>query len=170
MRPADGIRVSMLIEVEPALAFEVFTEDVDLWWKRGIAYRVRGKRPGTMRFEPGVGGRLVEAWGDEPGDMGQPGEHEIGRILVWDPGVRLAFEYRGPNFEPDQCTEVDVRFEASASGTLVTLEHSGWDGLPHDHPVRHGLPREEFLGMWGGLWTDQLRVLRSCGRARNESR
>ncbi len=45
---------------------------------------------------------------------------EVGRVLVWEPGPRLAFTYRGD-------TEVEVRFEASEHGTRVVLEHRGFD-------------------------------------------
>ena len=161
MRPADGISVSVLVEVDPATAFEVFTEDVDGWWKRGPAYRFRAGRAGTMRFEPGVGGRLIEVF-DAEGDV-----YEVGRILVWSPAQRLVFEWRGPNFEPDQSTAVEVTFEQVARGTRVTVEHNGWYGLPQDHPVRHGLGDEAFAQMIGGWWSQQIRSMRTHAERRS---
>jgi len=155
--------VSVRVEASPALAFQVFTDDVDLWWKRGIAYRVAGNKPSTVRFEGQLGGRLVEV-------LASGGRvHEVGRVLVWNPGQHLAFEFRGPNFQPDQVTRVDVRFEEQPDGaTRVTVEHSGWDSLPADHPVRHRLPPAQFYGMWGSLWHDQLASARLCVRLRAE--
>jgi len=158
VRPVDAITVSTLVAVDPGTAFEVFTSDVDAWWRRGIAYRVEGEGASTMRFEPGVGGRLVEVFGEPPGEL-----FEFGRIEVWEPGRRLVFDWRGPNFEPGQKTRVEVRFEAVGEGTRVTVEHSGWDGLPRDHPVRHRLPDGAFARMWGGWWSRQLGALRQLG-------
>ena len=153
-----GVTVSTLVRVDPATAFGVFTDEVDAWWKTGPAYRFGGRRAGTMRFERGAGaGRLVEAYPD--GEV-----YEVGRILAWEPVFRLAFEFRGPNFQPDQRTEVEVRFEAVSGGTRVTVEHTGWDRLPADHPVRHGLPEDEFARMWGGWWHGQLTALRFLSR------
>jgi hypothetical protein len=60
--PGDQVTVSVVVAVKPAVAFEVFTKATDLWWKRGLRYRVAGKRPGTLQFEEGVGGRLFETF------------------------------------------------------------------------------------------------------------
>ena len=153
MRPVDGITVHVHVDADPDTAFRVFTDDVDSWWQRGPAYRFRPDG-GTLRFESGPDGRLVE------GDAN--GEYVVGRVLRWEPGAHLEFEFIGPNFRPGQRTLVAVRFAASRTGTDVTLSHSGWDGLPQDHPVRHGLADDAFHRQWGGMWTRQLRALRAC--------
>lgn len=154
MTRSDAVRAETVVRVPPDEAFAVFTDDVDAWWRRGPAYRFGGGREGTLRFEPGVGGRLVEAFDDG-------GEHEVGRIVAWEPGARLAFEFRPPNFAPDERTVVDVRFEPhGAAATRVLLEHRGWTGLPPRHPARHGLPDRDFLAQRGSWWIDQLRALR----------
>jgi hypothetical protein len=147
----------VLVGLDPAEAFEVFTADVDLWWRRGPAFRVPGGDAGELRFEPGVGGRLVQG-------LAEGREWELGRVSVWDPGRRLVFEFRVPNFEPDQTTEVEVVFESSDGGTRVTVEHRGWAGLPRGHPARHGLEGEAFLSMRGRWWIELLRALRSRAR------
>jgi hypothetical protein len=49
---------------------------------------------------------------------------------------------------------VEIRFEATESGTRVTLEHRGWDALRGDHPVRHGLEGPAFTAMIGMHWGD----------------
>src|SRR6266850_1351361 len=46
-------RVTTLVEVDPAEAFEVFTREIDAWWKRGPRYRFAS---GALRFE----GRVVK--------------------------------------------------------------------------------------------------------------
>lgn len=88
----DQARVSGLVEVPPPVAFRVFTEEIDQWWRRGFKYRVAGKRPGTMRLEPGIGGRLFEAYETADG----PHISETGHITVWEPPSRLVFEWRAP--------------------------------------------------------------------------
>jgi len=90
--------------------------------------RFRFGGQGTLRFEGSK--RLVEAFEGK--------EREIGKVLVWEPGARLVFEWRAVNFVPGEVTEVEVRFEASNDGTQVSLEHRGWSKLRPDHPVRHG--------------------------------
>jgi hypothetical protein len=74
--------------------------------------------------------------------------------------TRLVFEWRNPNFGPQEVTEVEVRFDATASGTYVTVEHSGWVALPPDHPARHGQPVAEFSRMLGRWWGDLMTALR----------
>ena len=154
--------VSVFVAVEPTPAFELFTRDVDLWWKRGPAFRVgatRGFPNSELRFESGVGGRLVEIMEPEGASDGE--RWELGRVRVWEPGVRLVFEYRVPNFRPDESTEVEVRFEASAGGTQVTVEHRGWSGLRKGHPARHGLGDRQVEEQRGGWWLQQLQRYRA---------
>lgn len=153
-----NVMVGITLEVEPEEAFRLFTEEVDLWWQRGVKFRFHPRAHGTMKFEPGEGGRLVEIYDEAKGDL-----YEVGRILVWEPGVRLVFEWRGPNFRDGQVTEVDIRFKPVEAGTRVVLEHRGWETLPPDHPARHGLGDRAFLTMQGGWWEEQLGALRGMG-------
>ena len=78
----------------------------------------------------------------------------------WEPPSRLVFEWRGVNFAPGERTEVEVLFEPSPSGTLVTVTHRGWAGLRPDHPVRHGQEVTAFIRMMGLWWGDLLTSLR----------
>lgn len=145
----DGAKVSVFVAVAPADAFVVFTEETDLWWRRGPRYRIGGRSPGVLAFEPGVGGRLFETTGRRT--------HEIGRVLVWEPPERLSFEWRGVNFAPGESTRVDVEFQPFGEGTMVVLRHRGWQSLRDDHPARHGNLGADFDRMngqwWGGLMT-----------------
>lgn len=151
----DRVAVTTVVAVDPATAFEVFTDEVDAWWKRGPRFRWRPGQDGTMRFEPGVGGRLMEVYDDTGDDI-----FEVGRVLVWKPADRLVFEFRARNFEPDQITEVEVRFEAVDQGTRVSVEHRGWESLPEDHPARHGLKGPAFHSLMGVWWADLLGAIR----------
>jgi Domain of unknown function (DUF4440)/Activator of Hsp90 ATPase homolog 1-like protein len=121
----DGVATAIVeVAVDPPTAFEVFTEEVAAWWR--AARLGEGE---SVRFEPGVGGRVLALAG-EP-DMPPV---EVGRVLVWEPGPRLAFTYRDN-------TEVEVRFEAAEHGTRVVLEHRGFD---------HGLTTD-LSDDWAGL-------------------
>jgi uncharacterized protein YndB with AHSA1/START domain len=154
MKSRDSVSVTTLVDVDPGTAFRIFTDDVDLWWRRGPLYRPEVEGNGKMRFEPGPGGRLLEAY--ETGKV-----FEIGRILAWEPGSRLLFDWRARNFEPGETTVVEVRFEKSGEGTRVTLEHRGWDSIPASHPFRRGWTGEAFASMVGLRWADQLVSLRA---------
>jgi uncharacterized protein YndB with AHSA1/START domain len=158
---ADRARVSVLVEVPPELAFQIFTEEIDSWWRRGLKYRVAGSRQGTIHLEPGLGGRLYESF-DAGGDAQL---RETGRVTFWDPPRRLELEWRAVNFAPSELTVVEVDFEPSVSGTRVTVTHRGWDALRGDHPVRHGQPPESFIRSLGLWWGDLMSSLREVARA-----
>lgn len=152
-----SVVVTTTVAVEPATAFEVFTDEVDAWWKHGPRYRPGSDRSSVMRFEPGVGGRLLEVYQDAQG-----GAFELGRITVWEPAGRLIFEMRGRDFAPGEPgTEVEVRFEPFSGGTRVTVEHRGWDALPKDHAAFHGLGEPAFSNMMGVWWADLLVAARA---------
>jgi uncharacterized protein YndB with AHSA1/START domain len=148
--------VTTYVAVDPIAAFEVFTRETDLWWRRGPRHRFGRARRGVLHFEPGTGGRLFEEYDDGE----QPELFEVGKVLAWEPGARLLFEWRILNFAPGERTEVEVRFEPTDGGTRVTLEHRGWSALPEDHPARHGLTGEAFTSMIGLWWGEILTTLR----------
>jgi len=147
---SERARVTTFVAVSPADAFDVFTTEIDAWWRRGARFR-GASNASELCFErdaAGVGTCLVER---------APGERfEIGRVLVWEPGKRLAFEWRQRNFASGECTEVEVRFEEAPSGTRVTLEHRGWEAIHHGHPAPHGLRGEAFSSMIGVHWGQLL--------------
>lgn len=155
--PGDQARVSVQLAVPPEQAFRCFTEDVNLWWRRGRRFRNAPGERGLVCIEPGEGGRLFESFDTEAGEQ----VVEIGRTLVWAPPTRLVLRWRASNFGEREHTEVEVRFQAQGSGTLVTLTHRGWSTIRDDHPVRHGLERPAFLRMMGLWWGDQLVALRA---------
>jgi len=152
----DRARVSVLVAAPPDVAFRVFTEEIDRWWRRGLKYRVSGKGRGIMRLEPGVGGRLFEEIESKAG----PRIVETGRVTEWNPPARLALEWRNVNFSKTEKTLVEVVFDESPSGTLVTVTHSGWSAIRADHPVRHGLDVPAFIRMHGMWWGEVLTSFR----------
>ena len=157
----DSATVTVLVSVAPQVAFDVFTREIDLWWKQGPRYRIAGKRRGQLNFEPGVGGRLFETFDLPSGAQ----TFVVGRVTAWEPPALLELEWRGVNFAPDEKTFVSVRFAPSTSGTLVTVRHRGWSALRDDHPVRHGLAGAGFSRMIGLWWGDLLSSLREHAAA-----
>jgi hypothetical protein len=156
MRAAEVATVTTLVAVDPVRAFDVFTSEIGQWWKSGPRYRFDPEKSGTMRFEPGVGGRLMEVHDAKTG-----AGFEVGRVLVWEPGARLVFEFRGRDFAPGERTEVEVRFEAEGQGTRLILEHRGWGTIRPGHPARHGHSGQAFGDMIGLWWADLLVAIRA---------
>lgn len=101
---------SVQVSVDPERAFTAFTDEIDSWWVRGPINFFDSGRAVAMRIEPGVGGQLLEVYDDATGDA-----LELGRITVWEPGVRLAYRSSVDD------TEVDVRFDAVEDGTRVRV-------------------------------------------------
>jgi uncharacterized protein YndB with AHSA1/START domain len=123
----DTVTVSIDVAVDPDTAFDVFTNEIDSWYQRGPhSWRYPDRAVG-IRFEPRVGGRLLEVHDADSGEG-----FAFGRVLVWEPGARLVFADLVSSAPPDPVTEVEVRFEAAGEGTRVTLEHRGLDRLPPD--------------------------------------
>ncbi len=152
----DRARVSVAVAVPQSQAFELFTAEIDRWWRRGLKFRHSASRSGLLCIEPAVGGRLFESF-DREGTL-----HvlEVGRVKVWDPPHRLSFTWRNENFAANESTAVDIEFAPSGSGTLITVTHSGLSALRADHPARHGLQGAEFSRMIGLWWGEQMNSLR----------
>jgi hypothetical protein len=94
------------VATDPLTAFTIFTDEFDQWWGRGPIDAYDTWRLVERRIEGGVGGRLVEDYGDE--------ERVTGTITVWEPGARLAWTTRND-------VTIEVTFEAHASGTRVRV-------------------------------------------------
>lgn len=158
----DQARVSVAVDVEPAVAFELFTAQIDQWWRRGPKYRHAGSERGIIHIEPHVGGRLFESFATSPMSPTSPASTviEVGRVRIWSPPARLAFSWRNANFAADETTDVEVEFTPNGSGTLVVVTHRGWSALRGDHPARHGLQGADFSRMIGLWWGEQLTALR----------
>lgn len=161
----DKATATVTVPCAPEVAFEVFTTETELWWRRGVKFRVARHHPGVLVLEPKLGGRLFEQYESDDG----PRVHETGRIIAWEPPGRFELEWRGENFAPGEITFVTVTFEPTPSGgTRVTVEHRGFAALRPDHPVRHDAAEPVFIarsGMWWGALLTGLRV-HLLGRAK----
>jgi uncharacterized protein YndB with AHSA1/START domain len=155
--PARGDQavVSVLVKVPPEQAFRIFTEEIDGWWRNGLKYRI-GKHRSVVHLEARLGGRLFESFETTAG----PKTKQTGTVTCFEPPSRLVLEWRAVNFAPHEKTEVEVLFEASPSGTLVTVTHSGWSQIRADHPARHGAETAQFLSNMGMWWAELMTSLR----------
>jgi len=163
MTTGDAVKVTAFVRVPVADAFAAFTEDIDLWWRRGPAYRAGGRWPSTMHLEPKLGGRVFEQLASP-----EPVLREIGAITAWDPPGHLAMTWRAANFRPEQTTVVEIWFAPSGDGTNVTLEHRGWSAIPDDAPVRHGRTGTAFVAEIGRWWAGLLASMRAHAATDND--
>ncbi len=124
--PPDAVIATVDVALDPAAAFAVFTEEIGQWWRPGPINWNNASLAVGIRIERGVGGRWIEVHDPATGEG-----FECGRITVWEPGARFVFLYRDAGHVLDG-TEVEVRFEAIAGGTRVTLEHRGWEQVSRD--------------------------------------
>jgi hypothetical protein len=153
---SQSVTVSTRVVAEPAEAFALFTGEIGAWWAAGAVGGARWR--GTLRFEPGAGGRLLKSAGAET--------WEIARVRTWEPPARFVFECREAGDANGPCTEVEVRFVSAAGGTRVTLEHRGFERLPADHPARGGLGHEALLRLWARCWAERLDEAKSAAERR----
>ncbi len=94
------------LPLDPGAAFEAVANELTLALPRlGI------------NFEAGVEGRVIQ------------NSFEVGRIVAWEPGKRLAIEWRQASWEPEETTEIEFLFEPADGGTHLRIEHHKWGAL-----------------------------------------
>jgi uncharacterized protein YndB with AHSA1/START domain len=146
---ASRVLVSLRVNATPARAFSAFTQEIGRWWRPNGLFQFTARRDGTLAFEPGTDGRLLETYPE-----GDP--FVVGRVRVWEPPHRLVLSWRQESFDPDQETELQVRFDAVGDQTRVTVEHHGWDAIPPEHAARHGFPLPVFQLRFAEWWRTML--------------
>ena len=117
MTQPASVRVTIHVAVDPATAFDVFTGEIDAWYRRGPHNFFDPVRAIGVRLEPEVGGRLLEVYDNDTGDA-----REMATVTVWEPPSRLVLR-------DSHATEIDVTFESRGDETKVTLEHRGLERL-----------------------------------------
>jgi uncharacterized protein YndB with AHSA1/START domain len=122
----EPIRRSVHVRLDPEASFRLFTTDMGSWWPLDVHTRAEDdQEPKDVVFEGHVGGRIYEL-------MTDGSEGSWGTVTAWDPGERVVFDWK-PNDTDRPPTEVEVRFEAADDGgTIVQLEHRGWEALGPD--------------------------------------
>ena len=147
------IVVDVVVPCPPDRAFDYFTRDIGRWWP--LATHSLGEADAAdVRFEPRVGGRLVETLRDG-------GEHVWGEVTAWRPGSQVAFSWHlGRDPSTAQC--VDVQFAPTPGGTRVTLTHGGWERLPEGGETM----RERYANGWKGVFVERFGAYCASAAAR----
>jgi uncharacterized protein YndB with AHSA1/START domain len=112
------IKKSIHVKRPVETAFRVFTEDIGKWWPLKEGFSFGGDRADQIWLEGKTGGRFFERFSDGE-------EFVVGVVTTYSPPSRIVFEWKQPDW--DAPTEVEVRFTPDGAGTLVELEHRGWE-------------------------------------------
>ena len=153
--PTEPVRKSVRVACDVERAFRVFVEDFAEWWPAERFSRTADDQyaPGVtlaqVVFEPRAGGLVYEV--NSEGDHGSWAE-----VIVLEPPHRLVLAWK-PNDRNEPPTEVDIRFEPDGDGTIVRLEHRGWERLGaraaearEGHDQGWSVPLERFAAAAAG--------------------
>jgi hypothetical protein len=127
-----ALRKTAHVRQPPDIAFELFTDRMAEWWPLDT-HSVGRADARTVRVEHGVGGRIVET-------MAGGATALWGTVQAWDPPARVRFTWH-PGAPPEEATEVEISFVATAEGTTVELVHTGWDRRPDGADARRNYLR-----------------------------
>jgi uncharacterized protein YndB with AHSA1/START domain len=143
----EPIRASITVNREPEDAFRIFTRSMGTWWpvadySMAADREEEGIKVESVVFEEREDGRVYEVMSD-----GTEGTWAI--VLTWDPPRRLVLAWK-PNLSDNPPTELEVTFAPEGSGTVVELEHRGWERL--------GALAERARAGYGAGWTVVLEL------------
>ena len=117
----------MVVEVDVATAFDVFTNGLDRWWPR--SHHIGSTEMTEAVLEPWDGGRWFER--DADGN-----ECDWGYVLAYEPPRRLVLAWQIDaqwKHDPSLITEVEVNFVPhDATTTAVQVEHRNLDRFGPD--------------------------------------
>lgn len=147
------IVVELVVACPPDRAFDYFTRDIGRWWPLD-SHSVGLAQSESVRFEPHVGGRLVETLADGS-------ESAWGTVEAWHPGSMLRFTWH-PGRESGTAQWVEVTFAGHAAGTRITLTHGGWERLGE----RAAQARANYVGGWRLVLVDRYGSFASAPSAR----
>jgi quercetin dioxygenase-like cupin family protein/uncharacterized protein YndB with AHSA1/START domain len=150
MTTIEPIVMTTTVKVPADVAFEIFVEEVNRWWKPGPYFWNDPARAIDIRFERGVGGRWIECYDDLGDDV-----FVMGEVTGWVVGESIAMTYRTMSLG-DFGYPVEIEFTQVGDGTTVTLRHGGWEQLGDDAVAsrdRYARGWDSVLG-WFQNWAD----------------
>ena len=140
------INKSIVVSADAVAAFKHFTGRMGDWWPLASHCISAGKHDApakTCTMEPKVGGRVYET-----APTGE--EYDWGKVLVWEPGVRVAWSWHLSR-PVEQATEIEVSFhDLGDVRTRVDLEHRNWARLGADAAET----RANYDGGWDTVFAD----------------
>jgi uncharacterized protein YndB with AHSA1/START domain len=126
----DPMRGTVTVRCAVQHAFRIFTEEMSTWWplesySRAVSeFEDQGVEAERLEFQPRMGGSLLE-------HMSDGRTLPWAEVIAWHPPHRVVMAWR-PHSMPEPPTELEVTFTAADRGTLVELEHRGWERLSDD--------------------------------------
>ena len=123
----DPIRRSATVPTGVERAFDLFTKGMGTWWPLDLYSRAvsdfahENVDAVKLEFDARWGGSIVE-------EMSNGRVLHWAEVTEWDAPWRVVLAWR-PHAQPEPPTELEVTFAARAGGTLVEVEHRGWDRL-----------------------------------------
>jgi uncharacterized protein YndB with AHSA1/START domain len=144
-----AVNRSVAVQASPERAFEVFTAGFSSWWPIE-SHHIGEKMAVEVVIEPRAGGRWFER--DAEG-----AECVWGFVTEWDPPHRLVLTWHLTSEyefdpDPDRASEVEVTFTPQGGGTLVALEHRGFE----KHGETGARIRETVSGTGG--WSELIQM------------
>jgi SAM-dependent methyltransferase len=103
------IRTSIDVALEPRAAFDSICTELSFALERL-----------GMRIDTGPGGTVTA------------GTLEIGRVISWTPGERLALEWHPATWDPATTTTLELSVEPHEDGSVITVEIRGWERVVRD--------------------------------------
>ncbi len=119
-----NIKKEVMVEASQQIAFEVFTEKMDLWWPKTHHTGSCPMIESILECRPG--GRWFSRHEDGS-------EQNVGHLRIWEPFGRLVlvWQLNGDfKYDPELISEIEVLFVPKGlNSTLVTLEHRNLEKL-----------------------------------------
>jgi uncharacterized protein YndB with AHSA1/START domain len=148
----ESIRKELIVEASREHAFNVFTENINLWWPR--SHHI-GKSPLVeLVLEPKVNGRWYSRHEDGS-------EANVGDVQTWQPYGKLIliWQVNGDfKFDPNLITEVEVNFIPQGENkTKVEFEHRDLERLGSG-----GKTAQSMDEGWGMI----LELFRNCAQSK----
>jgi uncharacterized protein YndB with AHSA1/START domain len=126
----ESIRQSVSVRADVARVFQLFTEEMGTWWPLELYSRAVSEferdsvKVTALEFQGRPDGLILEHLSD--GKV-----LPWGKITAWEPPRRVVMAWR-PHPRPEPPTEVEVTFSAGVDGTLVEVDHRGWERLSQE--------------------------------------
>jgi uncharacterized protein YndB with AHSA1/START domain len=123
----EPILQTVAIRCDPEHAFDLFTSEMGTWWpvesySRAVSeFAHDDVEVAKLEFQGRMGGSILE-------HMSDGRTLPWAEVTSWHPPHRVVLAWR-PHSAPEAPTEVEVTFTAREGGTLVEVEHRGWEWL-----------------------------------------